>query len=256
MLAEIAGRDWPTQTLSPSLPVVAMSILLVPSVVAFVAMVPQLGRAGQALRAARQGLPRRPRVLRLLPVLVGAGLATMVILTAIRDRESGNNMWLAPYLLGGVALLGIGLLVAVPWLVRRDADLLVRSASRPAALIAGRRLQAQPAGVTRIVAGLLIGLFLVTGSRAVVVAFEDSTQYQRAALAETTGQIAQFNVGRSGASALTQLLTSDPRVAEVRTFARVPDRGPAFGARLSRRQAQPAGVSGVARSHGLEGPGG
>lgn len=51
----------------------------------------------------------------------------------------------------------------------------------PAARIAVRRLEAQPAGVARVVGALLVGLFLVTGARYVLVAFESTPQYQSAA---------------------------------------------------------------------------
>lgn len=41
--------------------------------------------------------------------------------------------------------------------------------------------------MSRVVAGLLIGLFVVTGARALVVAFEDTPQYRSEARLHTTG---------------------------------------------------------------------
>jgi putative ABC transport system permease protein len=56
------------------------------------------------------------------------------------------------------------------------ADALLRTSISPVATVAGRRMQVQPAGVSRLVSGLLIGLFVVTGARGVVGAFESGAQ--------------------------------------------------------------------------------
>jgi len=114
-----------------------------------------------------------------------------------------------------MALLALGTLLSVPWLVRALADVLVGHGSRPLLLIAGRRLQAQPSGVTRIVAGLLIGLFIVAGGRAVVVAFEDTNQYRSAALMESIGQVGSMLVERDAAEEVIERLRARPDVAVV-----------------------------------------
>lgn len=76
----------------------------------------------------------------------------------------------------GIGLTGIGVVIVVPVFVRLLADLLHRFSPGPATLIAARRLQAQPAGVARVIAALMIGLFLVMGARCVVVAFGRTPQ--------------------------------------------------------------------------------
>jgi hypothetical protein len=217
----LAGRSWPLNTLVPHWPSAAAALLLVPVTVILVAMLPRIGRSEQSLGMVRRGAPPRPRLVRLLPLALGAGLAVFVIVGA-EDQYAdgaGNNRWLVPYLFAGIALLAAGTLTAVPWLVRVVADLLVRSTSRPASLIAGRRLQAQPSGVTRIIAGLLIGLFIVAGSRAVVVAFEDTPQYRSAAMTESTGQVGTLQVDhRHPAMPVIRRLQADPNVAALSVF--------------------------------------
>lgn len=73
------------------------------------------------------------------------------------------------------------------------ADVAVRVPGRPSLRIAGRRLQSQPAGVSRVVAGLLVALFVVAGARMVLGAFESSAQY-RAAERNANGGPAAFEV--------------------------------------------------------------
>ncbi len=181
-------------------------------------MVPRVGRSGEALAIARRGPARRPKLARLLPLVLGVGLAGFVIANAesrFDPNAQGTNDWLTPYLFAGMALLPLGTLLSVPWLVRVLADVLVGHYSRPALLIAGRRLQAQPSGVTRIVAGLLIGLFIVAGGRAVVVAFEDTDQYRSAALMESIGQVGSILVERDVAEEAIERLRARPDVAVV-----------------------------------------
>lgn len=210
-----AGRQWPVDTLVPHWYAAIAAVLLVPVAVVVVAIVPARGRGRDALRTSRHGTARRPHPGRLAPLVLGLALATFVLAQANSNEDDGLNSWLAPYLFGAMALLAVGTVLTVPWLVRVLADALVRVSTRPSSRIAGRRLQAQPAAVTRIVAGLLIGLFIVTGARAVVVAFEDTQQYRSAALTETIGQVGTVTVARRSADKVIAQLRSRPDVAAV-----------------------------------------
>jgi len=69
------------------------------------------------------------------------------------------------------------MLLVLPVLVRLLTRLTAGRALGPAQRLAVRRLEAQPAGVARIIAALLIGLLLATGARFVLVAFESSSAY-------------------------------------------------------------------------------
>lgn len=210
-----AGREWPVETLVPHWYAAIAAVLLVPVAVVVVATVPAGGRGRKALTTARRGAAHRPHPGRLAPLVMGTVLATFVLTRAKSNEDDGLNSWLAPYLFGGMVLLAVGTLLTVPWLVRVLADTLVRVSRRPSSLIAGRRLQAQPSGVTRIVAGLFIGLFIVAGARAVVVAFEDTQQYRSAALTETIGQVGTVTVARHSADEVIAQLRSRPDVAAV-----------------------------------------
>ena len=210
-----AGRHWPVDTLVPHWYAAIAAVLLVPVGVVVVAIVPTGGRGRDALSTSRRAAARRPHVARLAPLVLGLALAAWVLTQATSRDGVGTNSWLGPYLFGGMTLLAIGTLVTVPWLVRVLADALVHVSSRPSLVIAGRRLQAQPSGVTRIVAGLLIGLYIVAGARAVVVAFEDTQQYRSAALTETIGQVGTVSVARESADKVMAQLRSRPDVAAV-----------------------------------------
>jgi hypothetical protein len=131
--------------------------------------------------------------LRLLPITIG-GLVCLLTTRGEPETMSDQRAYL---FFAGVALCGFGLLLVVPVFVRLVADLMVRVPGRPAVRIAGRRLQSQPAVMSRIVAGLLIGLFLVSGARSVVGAFEDTPQYIAAERAMFKGP-ATYSVGVMG----------------------------------------------------------
>jgi len=94
------------------------------------------------------------------------------------------------------------------------------AASRRAGAASGGQVQRaavarEPAGTTRLVAALLVALFVVAGGRCVLVAFETTPQYQRAALAASTGpQLAQLDVPE-GSSLNAGVLADIPGVRAV-----------------------------------------
>jgi len=175
---QVAGRDWAGTSFTPW-PLATLAVVAgLPAVAVAVALVPTRGLRRDMLPASRLDAGRRPSPWRLLPLAVGLAL-TMV------DLSSGQNVSDAQFaaFLAGAVLCGVGALLVLPVLTRLLADLLVRVPESPALLMAGRRLQTQPAGVSRVLAGLLIGLFLVTGGRMVVGAFENTSTYVGAELA-------------------------------------------------------------------------
>ncbi|NUS49959.1 MAG: hypothetical protein HOQ22_02830 [Nocardioidaceae bacterium] len=168
----LTGRDSaPTDTAPLLLDYVVVLVGVTAAVVAL-ASLPQRLDMTSVLRRARRAEARRPAGWRWLPLLAGLALCTYVVLSP----GGPDDRTVVVAFLGGVSLTGIGLLLVTPVLVHVLAGALVRHGS-PVTTVAGRRLQAQPAGVTRVVAALLIGLFLVNGARAVVVAFESTPQY-------------------------------------------------------------------------------
>ena len=55
-----------------------------------------------------------------------------------------------------------GLVIAGPWLTMACARVMARRASRPAALIAGRRLSDNPRAAFRAISGLILALFVTS----------------------------------------------------------------------------------------------
>ncbi|MGN6251537.1 MAG: FtsX-like permease family protein [Marmoricola sp.] len=171
----VAGRGWPAATLWPPAWVYVAVVVLLPAVVVGVAAVPSRLRMVDALARAHLADDRRPARWRTLPLLAGAALCGYVVASPDQAAEGSDRIVLAFFV--GVVLLGVGLILVVPVFVRLLADATLRWSRRPVLVVAARRLQTQPVGVTRVVSGLLIGLFLVVGARAVVVSFESTPQY-------------------------------------------------------------------------------
>jgi hypothetical protein len=135
------------------------------------------------------------------------GTALLVAALAQRvesDRVVGRTI-VVPWLLGS-ALLGLGLPLAAPILVRGIAAVAAQRARTPAQLLAGRRSELEPATTTRVVAGLIVALFVTNGGQCVLAAFEDTPQYRRALRADTTGpQKAEVVLGPGAALAASDV---------------------------------------------------
>lgn len=178
-LVPVWGTTYPAGAIAPPILVTATIVVAVPLVVVTVASLPErLGRA-QVLAGVRRAEARRPSSWRLLPLAVGIAWCAWFSFL-VRTTTIENTTWVAVNLIGSVTVLGIAVLLVVPVAVRLVGDVLHALGRSPAVLLAARRIQAQPATMTRVVAGLLIGLFVVTGARCVVVAFESTPQYQAA----------------------------------------------------------------------------
>lgn len=153
-------------------------VLAIPLLVVALAVLPQRPGAAAALATARRVDRRPPSMLLAVPVLVGVALCLYVI--AGGDRTEYPN-WLIGVILAGIAITGIGVILVVPVFVRMVARRMLRFSKRATTTLTARRLEAQPSGVIRVVAALLVGLFLATGARFVVTAFESTPQYLTAA---------------------------------------------------------------------------
>ena len=144
----VAGRRWFTGDLLPPPPLALALVLAVPLLAVLVSLAPaRLLRAPLALR--RSAPARRPSPWRLAPALLGAA----VLLQAASAPSDGDHPeGLLPWVLAGIVLLGGGLPVAVPVLVRLLADVALRSrpapraGSPPAACSTSRR---RPRGSSR-----------------------------------------------------------------------------------------------------------
>ncbi|NJD66830.1 MAG: FtsX-like permease family protein [Chloroflexi bacterium] len=171
----VGEQAWPASALDPGvLALVAVPALVTAATVALAVLPEQLG-SRQALSQSRQSEAPAPAWWRVIPLLLGVGVCLYVQIARRGDEGAANIM------LAGLLLLGAGMVLVVPLFVQFVAAFMLRAGRQVPLLLAGRRLQAQPAAVNRVITGLLLGLFLVVGARAVVVAFENTPQYRAAA---------------------------------------------------------------------------
>lgn len=214
----LADRKWTSTALTPTAIGYVAVVLAVPVVVAVVASSPRRAQRAGALQEAHEATASRPSWWRLAPLVLGFALSLYVIRQA-SQRVYTDNL-IGPFFAGTV-LLGVGVLLVVPVLVRLLADLMLAAPRQAALVIAGRRLQAQPAGVNRVISGLLIGLFLVTGAWGIVAAFESTPQYeaaaqqvevQQTAATLTTGLRADAEVARAAALPGVRLAIAFPKL--------------------------------------------
>ena len=109
----------------------------------------------------RRASSRPPRIVRIIPLL--AGIAVLAYFDAAGKPGSNGGQLLE--LLAGFVLLIVGLVLAGPWFTTAGSRLMANRASRPATLIAGRRLLDNPKAAFRFISGLVIALFV--GSAAI-----------------------------------------------------------------------------------------
>lgn len=172
---EVAGRDWSIFTFAPWPAATLLVVVGLPLVAILVALIPGARQISVMSRPAAPVPDDAPSLWR-IPVLP-IGLAVVWASTVGDDDRTYSRFSIL--VVGGV-LSAIGLILVIPVFTRLIADVVLRASGRPSLRIAGRRLQVQSAGVSRIIAGLLVALFVVSGGRMVLGAFEDSPQYRAA----------------------------------------------------------------------------
>ncbi|MEV7226914.1 FtsX-like permease family protein [Polymorphospora sp. NPDC051019] len=118
------------------------------------------------LGVSRRVTPKPPRAWRLIPLVVGLAELTYFI----GRRPDTTNGQLAAYLSGFLLVL-TGLVLSGPWLTMVGARVLAGRASRPATLIAGRRLADNPQAGFRSVSGLIVALFVTSVATGTITTF-------------------------------------------------------------------------------------
>jgi hypothetical protein len=108
------------------------------------------------LGVTRRVTPPAPRAWRLIPLL--AGLAELAYFAFAGRPGSTTGQILA--FLPGILLTMSGLITAGPWLTMIGSRVMSRRATRPAALIAARRLADNPQAGFRAISGLILALFV------------------------------------------------------------------------------------------------
>ncbi|HEY6597380.1 MAG TPA: FtsX-like permease family protein [Asanoa sp.] len=135
----------------------------------------------------RRVTPRPPRPYRLIPLL--AGIAELAFFIGRVPRSS--NAQVAVFLPGLFLMMG-GLIYAGPWLTMTGARLLARRASRPAALIAARRLSDNPQAGFRAISGVVLALFVTSVATGVITTIVANRGGDRGGLAATS-LVTSFN---------------------------------------------------------------
>ena len=115
------------------------------------------------LGVSRRVTPRAPRAWRLIPLAVGIGE-----LAYFADRRPETTDGQIRAYLSGILLTMVGLVIAGPWLTMLGSRVMARRASRPATLIAGRRLSDNPQAGFRAVSGLMLALFVTSVATGVI----------------------------------------------------------------------------------------
>lgn len=151
-----------------------------------VAVLPARAVTAAPLSVRRQASTPRPRAWRLIPLVLGICVLTYTVSRHVDPDRTVSKAVVITFFLGA-ALAALGLPLAAPVAIRLLADGLVRVTSRPSLLLAARRMQQEPAGTNRLVTSLIVALFVITGARFVLVAFETTPQAIRAGKAMSTG---------------------------------------------------------------------
>jgi uncharacterized membrane protein YhaH (DUF805 family) len=146
------------------------------------------------LGVARRQTPHPPRAWRVLPLL--AGFADLGFFVAHGKPASPSAQVLA--FVPGYLLIIVGLVIAGPWLTMAAARIMARRTSRPATLIAARRLADDPGAAFRAVSGLVLAL-LITTAAVVAIATQDAKNLTR------FGTAAEANVLTDQVSASNQV---------------------------------------------------
>ena len=120
------------------------------------------------LGVSRRATPRPPRAWRVIPLLAGVG--ELVFFAGV-GRPATTNGQIEAYL-PGFLLIMAGLVIAGPWLTMIGSRVLARRASRPAALIAARRLADNPRAGFRAISGLILALFVTSVSVGVITTMD------------------------------------------------------------------------------------
>jgi hypothetical protein len=112
------------------------------------------------LGVSRRASSAPPRIVRIIPLL--AGIAVLAYFDAA-GKPGAIGAQLLELLVGFVLIL-VGLVLAGPWLTKAGSRLMANRASRPAALIAGRRLLDNPRAAFRAISGLVLALFVTSAA--------------------------------------------------------------------------------------------
>lgn len=159
----------PAPSVVPGSLVVALAV---PLGLAAGAAMPSRRSQNETLEQARGEVDRRPGLWRAAILVLG-----LVMLVLSWSVQGLSNPVLVVLFLGGADLAALGSILLPALLVRRSADLLVRVGS-PVTVVAGRRLQSQPAVLGRVLGALVIGVVVTTAGQGLISVLAATPVYQ------------------------------------------------------------------------------
>ncbi len=203
-------------SLAPDLLLAAGALVVVVGVSVATAALPPRVSSRRPVRFGRDG-QRSVSLLRLLPLVAGF-VVCWATRSSVIDHQSTLPGAEVAAIVVGVLLLGVGMLLVIPVFMSLVAAAVLWVGRGPSALLLGRRLQTQPASATRVIAALMIGLFVVVGARGVVQAFMTTPQYEHAADFVQRGQNAEVTASAHRASSTVEALRSVRGVQHVTSY--------------------------------------
>nr|WP_205862692.1 FtsX-like permease family protein [Planosporangium thailandense] len=121
------------------------------------------------LGVTRRVTPRPPQAYRLIPLALGLAELAYFLVGHVPDTSIGQVEAFLP----GFLVVMAGLVIAGPWLTMVGARIMARRTSRPATLIAARRLADNPRAGFRAVSGLILALFVASVAVGVITTIVD-----------------------------------------------------------------------------------
>lgn len=116
------------------------------------------------LGVTRRVTPRPPRWYRVLPLLLGLAELAFFLVGPMPGSSDGQVAVFLP----GLLLIMTGLILAGPLLTMAGARILARRSTRPATLIAARRLADNPKAGFRAISGIMLALFITSVASGVI----------------------------------------------------------------------------------------
>jgi hypothetical protein len=136
------------------------------------------------LGVGRRARRKPPGAWRVIPLLAGLAELGFWTIHGHPASESGQIQAFASSFL----IILVGLFIAGPWLTMAAARAMARWTSRPATLLAARRIGDDPKAAFRAVSGLVLALFITTAA-VVAITTQDAKEYTRFGTAAETNMV-------------------------------------------------------------------
>jgi hypothetical protein len=142
------------------------------------------------LGVTRRVTPRPPRWYRVIPLAAGIAELSYAIGRVPRSTDGQIRVFVP-----GILMVLTGLVIAGPWLTMAGARALARATSRPALLVAGRRLADDPKAGFRAISGLVLALCVTSAAVGVIGALNAERGIPKGSPAVAQALVARYTRG-------------------------------------------------------------